>query len=248
MKNIIALIPARQGSKRIINKNIKILAGHPLIAYTISVAFKSNIFSRVIVSTDNEKIATIAKYYGADIPFLRPKKYASAVSPDIEWLKFTLAKIGKNNLPEYFAILRPTSPFRTVEMMKKAWDKITSEESADSLRAVELASQHPAKMWKIVNNRLIPVISGQTKEKIEWHSLPFQALPKVYAQNASLEIAKSEIPLKSISISGKNILPFITSNYEGYDINSKKDWIYAEYLIKTRKAKLPQINIIPFKI
>lgn len=248
MNQLIALIPARSGSKRIKNKNIKLFSGHPLLAYTISIAFQSGIFSRVIVSTDSEKIASIAQHYGAEIPFFRPKKFASDISPDIEWLTFTLEKIGNNQLTEYFAILRPTSPFRTVGMLKKAWDKIIHDKTADSLRAVEPVSQHPAKMWKIVSNRLLPVLPGKTKDDIAWHSVPFQALPQVFVQNASLEIAKTEVPLKSNSISGKNILPFIAYNYEAYDINSEKDWIYAEYLIKTGKVKLPQINKKPFSI
>src|SRR3989304_8291195 len=99
MKNIIALIPPRQGSKRIINKNIKILAGHPLLAYTIAVARQSELFSRIIVSTESENIAKISRYYGAEVPFLRSPRFARDDSPDIYWLKEALTKleVEKNN-------------------------------------------------------------------------------------------------------------------------------------------------------
>src|SRR4030042_3851730 len=92
----IAFIPARSGSNRIKDKNIRALGKHPLITYTITSAIQSGIFERIIVSTDSPKYARIARYYGAEIPFLRPKKYASASSPDIEWLKYTLIKLGES--------------------------------------------------------------------------------------------------------------------------------------------------------
>jgi len=117
--SIIALIPARSGSKRVKGKNIKSLNGHPLMAYTISAAIESKVFTDIIVSTDSEEYAEIAKYYGASVPFLRPSEYASENSPDIEWVSFTLQRLkqmGKNY--SHFSILRPTSPFRKAETIK----------------------------------------------------------------------------------------------------------------------------------
>ena len=247
MSQLIALIPARSGSKRIKNKNVKPLVGHPLIAYTIEIAKQSKLFSQIIVSTQSKKIAEIAEYYGASVPFLRPEKFAQDKSPDIEWIKYTLQKleVDKNNL-KYFSILRPTSPFRTKKMLLNAWNIFLKDESADSLRAIERASQHPAKMWCINGNRMKPVMTNPDKNSVEWFSKPIQKLPEIYAQNSSLEIAKCNIPLETNSISGKNIIPFITENFEGYDLNTEKDWIYAEYLIKNGKIKLPQINKKPF--
>ena len=92
---VIALIPARSGSKRIVNKNIKYLENHPLIAYTISSAINSEVFDSVMVSTDSTEIANISKYYGAEIPFFRPKEYAKDNSPDFEWLDFTIKKLDE---------------------------------------------------------------------------------------------------------------------------------------------------------
>lgn len=237
-KTCIALIPARSGSKRIKNKNIKILGSHPLIAYTISVARSSNLYSDVVVSTDSEEIASVAQKYGASVPFLRPKEYATDTSPDIQWVQHALRNLSSISTNDCFSILRPTSPFRTIEMLKKAMKLFQSNPTADSLRAVELCSVHPAKMWTIKNEWLVPVMEGKTEKKEFWHSIPYQALPKVYAQNASLEFAWVKIPLKTNTIAGKHILPFITYGYEGYDINSEKDWIYAQFLIKSGKVKL----------
>ena len=110
---IVALIPARAGSKRVPDKNIRPLSGHPLIAYTISAALQSEIFSEVLVSTDSKLYTDIAKYYGAEVPYLRPPELAGDLSPDAEWVEYTLNRLRQDGR-EYdcFSILRPTSPFR----------------------------------------------------------------------------------------------------------------------------------------
>lgn len=240
----LAFIPARSGSKRIPNKNIKILSNHPLVAYSIQIALNSGIFSKVIVSTDSELIAKIAKYYGAEVPFLRPKEFAQENSEDIHWLKYTLRKLNKKS--SYYAILRPTSPFRTVTMIQNAWKMLLDDPKADSIRAIEKCAQHPAKMWIVKGKRMKPMIENPDPSGIEWYSTPLQALPDVYAQNSSLEIAKTQIPLTTNSISGKQIIPYFTNGFEGYDLNTEKDWIYSEYLIKTKRVKLPVIFRDPY--
>jgi len=237
---IAALIPARSGSKRIKNKNIRKLNGIPLIAYSIQAARESGLFERVIVSTDSPQIAGIAINFGAEVPFLRPSKFAHDTSPDIEWLSHLLGDIGE--LPEYFAILRPTSPFRTSGTILRAWTEFLKVPSAESIRAVEKCLQHPAKMWRLSGNFLQPLMENPDKKAIPWHSTPYQKLPEIHAQNASLEIAKVEVVTEKGSISGDRILAFKTQGFEGYDINCEKDWIYAEHLIKIGKVKLPKIK------
>lgn len=249
MKECIALIPARSGSKRIKNKNIKLLSGHPLVAYSIITALKTKIFSRVIVSTDNEEYAKISRYYGAEVPFLRPVEFAADESPDIYWLKYSLKKIdAQKNKYDYFSILRPTSPFRSKSMILKAWEMILEDKTADSVRAVERCSQHPAKMWFVKGKRMTPVIKNPDHKGIEWYSTPLLALPGIFVQNSSLEIAKSQIPLNTNSIAGENIIPYLTVGFEGYDLNTEKDWIYAEYLLKYGKVRLPEIGQKPYKL
>jgi len=243
----IALVPARSGSKRIKDKNIRLLAGHPLLAYTITSALRSRIFSHIVVSTDSLKIADVAKYYGARVPFLRPVEFASDRSPDIEWVRYTLERLKElGTACGFFSILRPTSPFRRAETIKRAWKEFLKDGKADSLRAIEKCREHPAKMWIVDNKRMYPVMKNPNPQATPWHSMPYQALPEVYTQNASLEIAQTSLPLQNNSISGQNIMPFFTKGFEGYDINEEKDWVYAEYLIKTRKSFLPKIKIKPY--
>jgi len=251
---IVALIPARAGSKRVQGKNIRRLGEHPAIAYTIAAALQSGIFSAVIVSTDSEAIAQIARHYGADVPFLRPAQYAADQSPDIEWIDYTLRRLqqeGRNF--DCFSILRPTSPFRLPETIQRAWSAFLAQEGIDSLRAVEKCSQHPGKMWRIQGDRMKPLLAGlepiftDTPPETPWHSTPYQALPLVYVQNASLEIAWSRVVLEQGTIAGETLMPFLTQGYEGFDINDLKDWWYAEYLLAQGEAQLPTVPQVPFQ-
>lgn len=240
---IVGLIPARSSSKRVKSKNIRLLDGHPLIAYTIAVAKQSRLFDSVVVSTDSPEIAEIAKHYGAEVPFLRPAQYAGDFSPDMEWVEYTLRKlVNESAVYDCFAILRPTSPFRTVETLKRAWEQFLLCKDADSLRAVELCKQHPAKMW-VVENKLMKPLLKDDAALPPMHSRPYQSLPKIYVQNASLEIAWSKTVFEHHSISGKNLTPFITNEYEGFDINYPEDWVRAEQLIDQKVVQLPMIEM-----
>ncbi|AOY82951.1 acylneuraminate cytidylyltransferase family protein [Moorena producens JHB] len=300
---VVALIPARAGSKRVPGKNIRRLKGHPLIAYTIAAATQSQVFSAVIVSTDSEEVAEIARYYNAEVPFLRPPEYATDKSPDIEWIDYTLRRLNDLGRDfDCFSILRPTSPCRQPQTIQRAWQGFLAQANqVDSLRAVEKCQQHPGKMWVLkgslmkplleqntlanrprygnelgnspVNHNLQPPNLGQKATLREqpanlqppnrqpanlqpanlqpstsdtpWHSTPYQALPEVYVQNASLEIAWSKVVLKEYTIAGKVIMPFITHDHEGLDINDLKDWWYLEYLIAQGEAHLPMVSQKP---
>jgi CMP-N-acetylneuraminic acid synthetase len=244
--SIVALIPARAGSKRVQNKNIRRLNGHPLLAYSIVAAQQSGVFSAIVVSTDSEEIAAIARYYGATVPFLRPKEYAADKSPDIEWLHFTLNKLAAlDQAIDAFALLRPTSPFRQPSTIKRAWMQFQSRQPLDSIRAVELVSQHPGKMWVVQGERMWPLLL-QPIGGVPWHSTPYQALPPVYIQNASLEIAWSRVVLEGGSIAGQVVAPFITEGEEGYDINVEYDWQVAERMLAEGRATLPVITLDPY--
>ncbi len=241
----VALIPARSGSKRIKDKNIKKLNGHPLIAYTISATFQTGVFDNVVVSTDSAQYANIAKYYGADV-YMRPLKYAGDNSPDIEWVIHTLDSLRENGeIYDLFSILRPTSPFRMPETIKKALNIFLKEKDPDSIRAVEVCSQHPAKMWYVKKKMMTPVLVGDNNG-VPWHSCQFSSLPDIYVQNASLEIAKTSNVLNKNSISGDKIMPFFTKGYEGFDLNQPFDWEYATYLVENNLAQLPQIHTANF--
>ncbi len=247
MNKAIALIPARAGSVRVPDKNIRYLGAHPLIAYTITAAVHSGVFDSVIVSTDSQEYAEIARYYGAEVPFLRPKEIAGSKSPDIEWVEFTLNELkNRGDSYQYFSVLRPTSPFRQAETIQRAWKLIQKFGKADSLRAVEVCSQHPGKMWVIRGDIMYPVMPVTPPEQ-PWHSSQFAALPEVYVQNASLEIAKVSVIEKGRTIAGEVVQPFITKGFEGFDINQEVDWLLAEHYMSKGDAKLPVVSKLPYK-
>ena len=242
----VALVPARAGSKRVRDKNVARLAGHPLIAYTIAAARASGVFERVIVSTDSERYAEIATYYGAEVPELRPTAIAGDVSPDIEWVEHTLATLdAAGGSCSVFSILRPTSPFRLPSTIQRAWRAFVADQGADSLRAVEKCRQHPGKMWVWRGNRLLPLLPLSPEEQ-PWHSSQYQALPAVYVQNASLEIAWTRVVRETRTIAGINIVPFLTEGYEGFDVNQWYDWQLAELLVSRGDAELPEVPQAPF--
>jgi CMP-N,N'-diacetyllegionaminic acid synthase len=244
---IVGLIPARAGSKRVPNKNIRLLAGHPVIAYTIEAALESGIFQSVVVSTDSEQIANIARYYGADVPFLRPAEFATDTSPDIEWVHDTLRRLAEQGQgTDCFSILRPTSPFRKPETIRRAWTAFLTAGCVDSLRAVEKCKQHPGKMWIVRGDRMFPLLPIGPAEQ-PWHSSQYPTLPDVYVQNASLEIAATRVVFQEHTIAGHVVMPFFTQGDEGYDVNDVADWIYAEHLLNTGQATLPRIPRAPFR-
>ncbi len=246
--SLVALIPARSGSLRVPDKNIKPLAGHPLMAYTIAAALSSGVFDAVVVSTDSERYAEIARHYGAEVPFLRPPEYAGALSPDIEWLEFTLRRLlEQGRAYDCFSILRPTSPFRRSETIRRAWRRFRAEEGVDSLRAVEKCSQHPGKMWVVRGRRMLPLLPLSPPER-PWHSCQYQSLPEVYVQNASLEIAWSRVVLEGGTIAGWTVMPFFTEGYEGFDVNRPYDWRLAEELVARGEATLPRVERDPYPL
>lgn len=258
MPSAVALIPARSGSKRAPGKNIRPLAGHPLLAYTIRAAIDSGVFDAVIVSTDSWEYCQIAREYGARVPFLRPDRYAADLSPDYDWVLHALSELGgAAAVPKFwdaFAILRPTSPFRQPETIRRAWTQwLEHGERFDSLRAIEPAKQHPMKMWCTDwdNPQTEPMTPWEEPQEPYFerfmvngqphHSVPTQLLPKAWVQNASLEIAWTRVVTEHSTISGDRVMPFFTAGREGYDINTEDDWALAEHLIATGQATLPAI-------
>jgi CMP-N,N'-diacetyllegionaminic acid synthase len=246
MPSVVALIPARSGSKRVIDKNARVLGGHPLVAYAIAAARASGVFDAVICSTDTGRLARIAHHYGAEIPFLRPAEFATSTSPDIEWVEDMLKRLkAEGRTYDCFSILRPTSPFRTADTIKRAWAEFIAEEGVDSLRAVEKVSQHPGKMWMVQGKRMLPLLPHGPKEQ-PWHSSQMAALPEVFVQNASLEIAWSRVVFDGRTIAGSSVMPFFTDEAEGFDINNQYDWDYAETAVAQGKFTLPKVAEAPF--
>ena len=241
MPSVVALIPARHGSKRVPGKNVRLLGAHPVLAYTVATALESGVFESVIVSTDSEEIASVARHYGAEVPFLRPQQFAGDTSPDIEWLEYTMAELKRSGRQwDCFSLLRPTSPFRTAATIRRAAAQFMAQHGVDSLRAVEKCAQHPGKMWVVDGDRMSPLLSSGSDGQ-PWHSTPYQALPPVYVQNASLEIAWTRVVFEGHTIAGDVLMPFLTEGYEGFDINDPYDWMVAERLLTDGVATLPPV-------
>lgn len=252
--NIVALIPARAGSKRISGKNTRLLAGHPLIAYTIAAAQESGIFARIWVSSDSPAILDTAYLYGANVVY-RPPVYAADHSPDIEWVRHALVAcalaydggvMGRD--ADAFAILRPTSPFRSAEMIRDAVDKFRRTEG-DSLRAVRRVREHPCKVWRCQSSeRMTPILHGANEYPapafiVPWHSSPTQALPSFYVQTGALEIARTRVVSETGTIAGDHIIPYISEGPEALDLNTESDWREAERLIASGEATLPSVSV-----
>ena len=237
---LVGLIPARSGSKRIRGKNIRPLAGHPLMAHTISAALRSGIFQAVICCTDSQVYGKVARRYGAEVIF-RPKTISGPRSPDIAWVRHALEMLSRQGREfDAFSILRPTSPFRLPSTIQRAWKTFCRPPRGDSLRAVQLCRQHPAKMWRLGGPFLRPFGSGwgQKKKNFPEHSLPYAALPPVFAQDASLEIAWTSVPLRQGTIAGKKVKPFFSRKWEGFDLNEPADWWVAERLLRDGRVQL----------
>ena len=239
---MIALIPARAGSQRIPGKNTRLLAGHPLLLYSIWAAQASGLFDRIIVSTEDECAGSIAFGVGA-MWMWRPPALATDVATDIEWVRYTMGILLDHGLrPETFALLRPTSPFRDAQTLQRAFQAFTVPDGThDSLRAVERVRQHPYKMWTWQGKGypIRPLHAGCHPDGTPWHSSPTQSLPAIYVQNSSLEMAYTANVEAHGTIAGRKIIPFFTEGYEGFSLDYPEDWELAERLIASRAAVLP---------
>ncbi|CAN5225535.1 acylneuraminate cytidylyltransferase family protein [soil metagenome] len=241
----VAFVPARSGSERVPGKNVRPLAGHPLLASAIETALQSGVFQRVVVSTDSEVIAEVARWYGADVPFLRPDEYATSVSPDIEWLRFTLERLEETYA--LFAIVRATNPFRGPDAVRRGLEQLVATPKADSLRAVELVKQHPGKMWLLEDDRrtMRPLLD-QSHLAVAWHAGQYQALPEVYSQNSALEIAWTRAVDETGTREGRVVAPFLTEGHEGFNVDDEEDWERAERLLASGGASLPKVGRPPY--
>jgi len=228
---ILGFIPARGGSKRVPNKNIKLLGGKPLIAYTSESAEKSKYINRIVASTDSEKIAEVAKEHGVEVPFMRPKNISQEDSTEMQFFEHALDWFEKNEKyePDLIVLLYPTSPFRKPESIDRAIEEMLSHPEADSLRSVKLCSEHPYKMWVIEDGYLKPFVKEMDSNV---HTLSYQLLPTIYIQNASIYITKPSTIKNKKSPTGDIIIPYIMDEMESMDINNPIDFEFAEMIIK----------------
>jgi CMP-N-acetylneuraminic acid synthetase len=236
----VALIPARSGSERVRDKNVRLLAGHPLIAYAIATARQAGVFKRIVCSTDSGKIAAVAQRYGADVPFLRPAALATSTSPDVEWITHALEQLDEHY--DLFTIVRATNPFRGPDVLQRGLEQLLATPEADSIRAVELVKQHPGKMWLLEGKTMHPLLD-QSNLDVAWHAGQYQALPEVYVQNSALEIAWTRVVSQTGTREGRVVAPFLTQSYEGFNIDDEEDWDRAHRLLDAGEVTLPDVTL-----
>jgi len=234
MKNpeILALIPARGGSKGIPRKNIRPFAGYPLIAYSIAAGLQAETVTRVIVSTDDEEIAAVARSFGAETPFLRPAELAQDMIPDLPVFEHALRWLAENEgyRPDVIVQLRPTSPIRPKDCVDNAVRLLLAHRDADCVRGVVLAGQDPHKMWRIEpeNGRMIPLLT--VSGIAEPFNAPRQNLPPVYWQTGHIDTIRSATILRKNSLTGKVIYPLVIDPLYTVDLDNLSDWAKYEWL------------------
>ena len=239
---VLALIPARGGSKSIPQKNIRPFAGRPLIAYSIAAGLAARTVSRVIVSTDDEVIRQVALEYGAEAPFTRPDEYARDETPDLPVFQQALRWLADNEgyHPEIVVQLRPTSPLRRVSHIDQAVRRLRERPQADSVRTVCIPFQNPYKMWRIDPEGFMrPLLETEFPEA---YNMPRQALPVVYWQTGYVDAARARTIMERNSMTGERILPLEISAADWIDIDSADDWRRAERLLESGEVDLAELG------
>jgi CMP-N,N'-diacetyllegionaminic acid synthase len=208
MAEVLALIPARGGSKSVPRKNVLPIGGKPLIAYTIEHALACRAVTRTVVSTDDDEIAAVASEHGAEVPFRRPAEFATDDATDLDVFRHALNWFrDRGYMPDLVMHLRATTPIRRLEILDRAVEHMLQHPEADSLRSVSLSEQTPYKMWRIEGQYLRPVITIPGVH--DAHSMPRQSLPESYWQNGYVDIVRPRAVLSLSSMCGECVIPFV---------------------------------------
>lgn len=226
-----AIIPARSGSKGVPDKNIKMLAGHPLIAYSIQAAKKTPSITRVIVSTNSTKYAEIAEKYGAETPFIRPPDISGDKATDIEFFRHLIEwfRHEEDYIPEYLVHLRPTTPIREPDIINNAINSFIGS-NYSALRSAHKMSDTTYKTFEIIDNKFTLLCGGGFN--IESTTLPRQSFPTTYNPNGYVDIVRAS-KIDAGILHGDCVRAFITDI--SFEIDEKEDFSYLEYLVKNDK-------------
>ena len=210
MPHVVAVIPARAGSKGIPNKNIQELAGRPLLSYSIAAARLAHSIEHIVVSTDSDEYARIAREYGADVPFLRPAAISRDSSTDYEFMRHLLDWFvaRQQPVPEYVVHLRPTTPLREPRLIDEAVDRIRANSAATSLRSVHAMSESAYKTFEIVDNRLV-TLCVQSPD-LDAANQARQQFPVTYAANGYVDVLRGRDIVEHGRLHGCCVYPFIT--------------------------------------
>ncbi len=245
-REVLALIPARGGSKGIPGKNIRDFAGYPLIAYSIAAGRQAKRVTRVIVSTDDHEIARVAKEHGAEVPFIRPSELAQDETPDLPVFKHALDWLmqKENYEPELVVQLRPTSPIRPKGLVDRAIGLLDGQSEADSVRGVVPAGQNPFKMWRIgQDGQLAPLL--EVDGIPEPYNAPRQILPTAFWQTGHIDVIRPEVILDKASMSGEVILPVQIDPAFTVDIDTLRDWDRYERVVRESGLEMVHPGKLP---
>lgn len=234
--SVYSIIPARGGSKGVPGKNIKMLCGFPLIAYSIAASKLSKKIQRTIVSTDSQDIADICKKYGAEVPFLRPAEFAQDRSPDRDFVAHAIDWFEKNEgkAPDYIVHVRPTTPLRLPDIMDKAVDAMISKSEATSLRSGHPCPESPFKWFMLKDDGFYTGINTDDMDKL---NLPRQMFPTVYIPDGYVDVLKTSF-VKSVTsgIHGSKVFGFVSPFCR--EVDSVEDFEMLEFQLKTQGSPL----------
>ncbi len=238
MGPVLAIIPARGGSKGLPGKNIRLLGQHPLIAYSVASCLAADTIDRVIVSTDNQEIADVACAYGAEAPFMRPADLATDLAPDYPLFVHALRWLREEEgyEPSIVVQVRPTTPFRPRGFLDRSVRLLQSNPKADSVRAVTRPSQTPYKMWTSdEEGYLQPLLPSVHPEPF---NMPRQLLPESYWQTGHVDVIRRETILEKKSLTGDHIKSISIDSAFVIDIDWLEDLQYARYLLNQNNLNL----------
>lgn len=231
---VLAIIPARGGSKGIPGKNIKSFAGYPLIAYSILAGLRAKSVTRVIVSTDDEEIARVARKWGAELPFMRPAELAQDKTTDYPVMRHALDWLKENEgyQPDIVLQLRPTSPVRPLNLLDQAVQTLLDHPEADCVRGVVPSAQNPFKMWSVdeSSGTMKPLLQVEGIE--EPYNAPRQILPATFWQTGHIDAIRLETIIKKQSLTGDVLYPIHIEPKFTVDIDLPRDWPGAEATLK----------------
>jgi N-acylneuraminate cytidylyltransferase len=230
--NVLAIIPARGGSKGIPRKNLALVNGLPLVAHSIGHALASTAVTRTIVSTDDEEIADLSLKFGAEVPFLRPAALAGDHVLDLPVFQHVLEELRQREsyLPDVVVHLRPTTPYRRIEWIGDAIQLLVENPVADSVRSVSHPNQHPYRMFRLDDhNFLEPLMRNE-------HPTPYllrrQDLPPLYYYNCVLDVTRPSTIFEKQSMTGDKILAYVIPADEVIDVDTNRDLQVARFLFE----------------
>ncbi len=234
MSNNFAIIPARSGSKGVKNKNIKDFGGYPLLAWTINICKKCKSIDRIILSTDSEEYADIGKFYGAEVPFIRPNNISGDKSTDLEFINHFIDWLDLNQLTcRNILHMRPTTPFRDPKIIEDALISFEKSDTASALRSVHKMSESAYKTFEISENGFLQCV-GSKNSLLDESNKARQQFPETYFANGYVDVLSYDFIKKNQLLHGRNVMPFFTET--SYEVDTPEDFEFLEFILSKNSS------------